>query len=46
MLLKDYTHKIVSQCAVYNIPYIVINTNDKTEDQVFEEAFEYIQRLK
>lgn len=46
LLLKDYTHKIVSQCSIYNIPYVVINTNDKTEDQVFEEALSYIKSIK
>jgi len=45
MLLKEYTHKIASQCAVYSIPYIVIDTNHKTEDQVFDEAMQAISKL-
>lgn len=44
-LLSDYTHKIVSQCSVYGIPYQVINTNEKTEAQVFEEAVSAINQL-
>ncbi|MFA5560587.1 MAG: deoxynucleoside kinase [Acholeplasmataceae bacterium] len=37
-LLKDYVKKISAQCAVYDIKYVIINTSNKTEDQVFEEA--------
>ena len=44
-LLEDYTHKIVSQCSVYGIPYHVIDTNNKTEQEVFNEAIEVIQKI-
>jgi len=42
-LLADYTAKISAQCAVYDIPYIVIDTNNKTEDAVFEESMQAIR---
>ncbi len=41
-LLKDYTSKISAQCAVYDIPYVVIDTNNKSEDDVFKEALKAI----
>jgi deoxyadenosine/deoxycytidine kinase len=44
-LIEDYTHKIVSQCSVYGIPYYVINTNGKTEQQVFDEAMNAISKI-
>jgi deoxyadenosine/deoxycytidine kinase len=45
-LIADYTQKIVSQCSVYGIPYHVIDTNDKSEDDVLKEALQVIQTLK
>lgn len=45
-LLKDYTNKIMSQCSVYGIPYHIIDTNNKTEDQVFNEALEAIKNIR
>jgi len=41
-LLKDYTSKISAQCAVYDIPYVVIDTNNKSEGDVFKEALKAI----
>jgi deoxyadenosine/deoxycytidine kinase len=37
-LLKDYTNKIAAQCAVYDIPYVIIDTNNKSEEEVFQES--------
>ena len=45
-LLSEYTHKIASQCSVYGIPYVIINTSDKTEEQVFMESMEAIKKIK
>ena len=45
-LIADYTQKILSQCSVYGIPYHVIDTNDKSEDDVLKEALQVIQTLK
>jgi deoxyadenosine/deoxycytidine kinase len=45
-LLKDYTNKIMSQCSVYGIPYHIIDTNNKTEEQVFNEALEAIKNIR
>jgi len=43
-LLKDYTKKVQAQCAVYNIPYEIINTNGMTEDEVFQETLRLIKK--
>jgi deoxyadenosine/deoxycytidine kinase len=45
-LITDYTKKIVSQCSVYGIPYHVIDTNNKSEEDVLKEALEVIQPLR
>lgn len=41
-LLKDYRDKIAAQCTVYDIPYTVIDTSGKTEDEVFKAAIDII----
>lgn len=43
-LIGDYTTKVVAQCAVYDIPYVVINTNGLSEDQVFKQALNAIKK--
>ncbi len=45
-LISDYTTKVVAQCAVYDIPYVVINTNGMTEDEVFNRAMEEIRKIQ
>lgn len=45
-LIFDYTQKIVSQCSVYGIPYHVIDTNNKSEEDVLKEALAVINQLK
>lgn len=45
-LLKDYVTKIAAQCAVYDIPYVVLNTSNKTEDEVFEMSMDAISKVK
>jgi deoxyadenosine/deoxycytidine kinase len=45
-LISDYTTKVVAQCAVYDIPYVVINTNGMTEDEVFNRAMEEIKKIQ
>ncbi|HPG42377.1 MAG TPA: deoxynucleoside kinase [Acholeplasmataceae bacterium] len=45
-LISDYTTKVVAQCAVYDIPYVVINTNGMTEDEVFNRAMAEINKIK
>lgn len=45
-LLKDYVTKISAQCAVYDIPYVVIQTSGKTEEEVYQESLNYIQNIK
>ncbi len=44
-LMKDYTTKIAAQCAVYEIPYVIINTNGLTEDEVFKKSIEAIKKV-
>ena len=44
-LIGDYTKKIVAQCAVYNVHHVVIDTNGKSEDQVFKEAMYHIEKI-
>jgi deoxyadenosine/deoxycytidine kinase len=44
-LLKDYTKKIVAQCSVYEIPYVIINTNGLTEEEVFIKSLEEIKKI-
>ena len=45
-LISDYTTKVVAQCQVYEIPYVILNTNGLTEDQVFEKAMAEIEKIK
>ena len=45
-LISDYTTKVVAQCSVYDIPYVVINTNGMTEDEVFNRAMEEIRKIQ
>jgi deoxyadenosine/deoxycytidine kinase len=45
-LLEDYVVKIKAQCSVYDIPYYVLNTSHKTEDQVFEEALRECKKIR
>jgi deoxyadenosine/deoxycytidine kinase len=35
-LLNNYVQRMRAQCVIFNIPYVVINTNDLTEDEVFD----------
>jgi deoxyadenosine/deoxycytidine kinase len=45
-LLKDYVTKITAQCAVYDIPYVILNTSGKTEDEVFEMSLVEIKKVQ
>lgn len=45
-LLQDYTVKVKAQCSVYEIPYVVINTNGMTEDEVFEASYQAIVSIQ
>lgn len=35
MLISDYVDLMKAQCVIYNIPYVVIDTNGLSEDEVF-----------
>lgn len=45
-LLKDYTTKIAAQCSVYDIPYVIVKTSGKSEDQVFEESLAAVKKIQ
>ncbi len=45
-LLSDYTAKIKAQCIVYEIPYVIIDTNDKTEEQILSQALSEVAKIK
>jgi deoxyadenosine/deoxycytidine kinase len=45
-LLKDYVTKITAQCAVYDIPYVILNTSGKSEDEVFEMSLVEIKKVQ
>lgn len=36
MLISDYTDLLKAQCTIYKIPYIVVNTNGKSKEEVFD----------
>lgn len=43
-LMDDYVNKLKAQCAIYNIPYIIIDTNVLDIDGVYEEAKRLIDK--
>lgn len=42
-LMNDYVSKLKAQCAIYNIPHVIINTNVLDIEGVFEEAKKVIK---
>jgi len=45
-LIKNYVKKLVAQCDIYEIPYVVINTNNLTEEKVLEISSKHVDKLK
>ncbi len=45
-LMSNYVTKVAAQCAVYDIPYVVIDTSGLSEDEVFEHAVAEINKIK
>jgi deoxyadenosine/deoxycytidine kinase len=41
-LLNNYVQKMRAQCVLFNIPYVVINTNDLTEEEVFDQVMKKV----
>lgn len=35
-LLNNYVQRMRAQCVIFNIPYIIINTNDLNEEEIFD----------
>lgn len=44
-LLQNYVQRLRAQCVIFGIPYIVINTNDLTEEEVFTLAMKKINPI-
>jgi deoxyadenosine/deoxycytidine kinase len=44
-LLNNYVQRMRAQCVIFNIPYVVINTNDLTEDEVFETVMKKLKPI-
>jgi deoxyadenosine/deoxycytidine kinase len=44
-LLNNYVQRMRAQCVIFNIPYVVINTNDLTEEEVFEQVMKKIKPI-
>jgi deoxyadenosine/deoxycytidine kinase len=44
-LLNNYMQRMRAQCVIFDIPYVVINTNDLTEEEVFEQAMKKIKPI-
>lgn len=44
-LLKNYVQRMRAQCVIFDVPYIVIDTNDKTEEEVFSEVINKISPI-
>jgi len=42
-LMNDYTRKLVAQCEIYDIQYIVLDTSGRTEDEVLRASEEVIK---
>jgi deoxyadenosine/deoxycytidine kinase len=45
-LLTNYGELLRAQCVIYNIPYIIINTNGKTTQEIADEAIKRIDHVK
>jgi deoxyadenosine/deoxycytidine kinase len=45
-LLANYAELLRAQCVIYNIPYIIINTNGKTTKEITEEVIRRIDNVK
>lgn len=41
-LLSTYKSKLMAQCDIYEIPYVVVNVNNMDEDEVFNTVIRYL----
>jgi len=44
-LLKNYTEMMKAQCTIYNIPFVTVDTNNKTSEQVKSETQDKIEKF-
>ena len=45
-LMSNYVKKVAAQCAVYDIPHVIIDTSGLTEDEVFAKAVIEINKIQ
>lgn len=45
-LLKSYKEKLIAQCTIYDIPYVIIDVNEQTETETLKKALNHIDALK
>ncbi len=45
-LLKSYKEKLIAQCTIYDIPYVIIDVNNQTEKETLHKALSHIDALK
>lgn len=43
MLMSDYVDLMKAQCTIFNVPYVIIDTNYKNSDEVFEIALQTVK---
>jgi deoxyadenosine/deoxycytidine kinase len=44
-LLHNYVQRMRAQCVIFDIPYVVINTNDLTEEEVLDLVIKKIKPI-
>jgi deoxyadenosine/deoxycytidine kinase len=44
-LLKNYTDMMKAQCTIYNIPFVTVDTNKKTSEEVTLETQNKIDKF-
>ena len=45
-LLKSYKEKLIAQCTIYDIPYVIIDVNEQTETETLKKALNHIDAFK
>lgn len=44
-LLNNYVQRLRAQCVIFDIPYVVVSTNDLTEEEVFETVMKKLRPI-
>lgn len=45
-LLENYVSRMISMCQMYSIPYVIVDTNGKTGDEVFADSKKHLNKIK